>query len=157
MLACSLPWRWSWASSVLREKTPGTEGGGNLTGSRLCFLFWSNWEPSWMVGEWEVCREEGSVLVQAVGRGFYSLGAHGAWPPFHKRPERYSPGVLVGRSHYPQKKKIMIMLYNHFLMFSCCLLKYSIFIFLVVFWFLFLLSHWRKRQFSKGQQNSLAG
>lgn len=59
-----------------------------------------------MVGNGGLCREEGRVLVEAAGRGFCSLGAHSAWPPFSKKPEMYPPGVLAQgcRSCHPENK-----------------------------------------------------
>lgn len=49
----------SWRRAQLRvcskERLRGTEGGGDLTGSRLGFLFLSHLEPVWMVGSGERC------------------------------------------------------------------------------------------------------
>lgn len=53
----AVSWRRSWALSVLRGKTRGMEGGGELTGSRLCFLFLSNLEPLGVVGDGALDRE----------------------------------------------------------------------------------------------------
>lgn len=93
----AVSWCRSWASSVLKGETRGTEGGGDLTGSRLCFLFVSHLEPLWMVGSGERCAGRKALSWwRQLGGGFYSLGVPSAQPPFFKRPERYPPAVLPG-------------------------------------------------------------